>query len=126
MTDETGDRFEVRLGRIRSASGERRVAGFFRQVGSAARHASPARSRRSVGGRSRQTFARRVLVKVSIVKMAGRGAGAQRLHLGYIGRDGAGRDGERAIIYDTARDEADLDAFRERGVGDRHQFRIVV
>ena len=126
MTDETGDRFEVLLGRIRSASGERRVTGFFRQVGRAARRASPARSRRAVGGRSRQAFARRVLVKVSIVKMAGRGAGAQRLHLGYIGRDGAGRDGERAMVYDAERDEADLNAFRERGAGDRHQFRIVV
>ncbi|MCA8897009.1 MAG: hypothetical protein KDA48_17250, partial [Amphiplicatus sp.] len=60
--------------------------------------------------------------------MAGTGAAKQRAHLRYIERDAArGKEAEKGrggALYDRETDEADRDAFLERGKGDRHQFRI--
>ncbi|QAY78142.1 relaxase/mobilization nuclease RlxS [Sphingosinicella sp. BN140058] len=74
------------------------------------------------GGRS----SRRVIVKASIVKLAGKGAAAAAAHLSYLQRDGTTREGERGALYDEAGDMADGRVFRERGSGDRHQFRFIV
>lgn len=69
---------------------------------------------------------RRVIVKASIVRLAGKGAGAAAAHLRYLQRDGTTREGERGALY--GRDDATVDgkAFLERGSGDRHQFRFIV
>lgn len=120
--------FEVKLGRIRSASGEKRVAGFFRQVERKARYST---KRKSSGQgpqqrRSATQFHRRVIVKVSIVKMDGRGIGAQRQHLNYIERDSAAAEGERGQLYTERGQEVEKDIFTERGQDDRHQFRVIV
>jgi len=127
MAKDSDNHFEVKLGRIRSASGEKRVTGFLKQVG---RKASQSAGRRSGGGRqqwqSNSHFHRRVIVKVSIVKMEGRGAAAQRLHLKYIERDSAAADGERGSLYSEQGIEVETKSFTERGVDDRHQFRIIV
>lgn len=69
--------------------------------------------------------ARRVAVKARIVKAAGRAGGAAA-HLRYLERDGTTRDGAPGRLFSTFSDEADRDAFLERGVGDRHQFRFIV
>jgi type IV secretory pathway VirD2 relaxase len=128
MGKRSDNHFEVKLGRIRSASGEKRVTGFLKQVGRKAGRAST--RHRSGGGRqqrqSRSQFHRRVIVKVSIVKMEGRGAGAQRQHLNYIERDSAAPDGERGNLYSERGQEVEGKAFAERGVDDRHQFRVIV
>lgn len=128
MAKGSDSRFEVKLGRIRSASGERRVTGFFKQVGRRAvrtgRH-----KRSSGGGQQRQSgsqFHRRVIVKVSIVKMDGRGAGAQRLHLKYIERDSAAREAEPGSLYSERGHEVEAKDFIESGKDDRHQFRVIV
>jgi hypothetical protein len=73
-----------------------------------------------------QYFSPRVIVKVHLVKMGAYGKDAQRHHLDYIQRDSAAREGEKALLY--SRDEIMLDGeeFHERGIDDRHQFRVIV
>jgi len=80
------NRFEVRLGRMRSPSGHERVTGFLKKV-SRRGGRSRVRSGRTQRRTSAASFQRRVMVKVSIVRMEGRGIGAQRQHLKYIQRD---------------------------------------
>lgn len=124
-----GDQFEVRLGRIRSPSGHRRVAGFFKTVRrGGARISSGKRAYRQIRRTPSRTraFQRRVLVKVHIQKMAGNGLRAQSLHLKYIERESAARDGEPGRLYNDVSDEVDRDAFEERGRDDRHQFRVII
>ena len=54
-------------------------------------------------------------VKVRIVKAEGKAGGIQA-HLRYLEREGVGREGR---LYSTFTDEADRDAFIERGLEDR-------
>src|SRR5579883_2349288 len=68
---------------------------------------------------------RRVTVKVRIVKASGKAGGVQA-HLRYLEREGVSREGEPGRLYSTFTDEADRDAFIERGAEDRHQFRIIL
>ncbi|RZM09403.1 MAG: DUF3363 domain-containing protein, partial [Sphingomonas sp.] len=72
------------------------------------------------------TNQRRVIVKASIVKLAGKGASSAAAHLRYLARDGTTREGERGALYGRDADAVDAKDFRERGVGDRHQFRFIV
>jgi type IV secretory pathway VirD2 relaxase len=69
---------------------------------------------------------RRVIVKASIVKLAGNGASAAAAHLRYLQRDGTTREGERGALYGRDADAIDGKAFGERGTSDRHQFRFIV
>ncbi|MGN8001163.1 relaxase/mobilization nuclease RlxS [Sphingomonas sp. 22176] len=69
---------------------------------------------------------RRVVVKASIVKLAGKGLSAAAAHLRYLQRDGTTREGERGTLYGRDTDALDGKAFGERGAGDRHQFRFIV
>jgi type IV secretory pathway VirD2 relaxase len=69
---------------------------------------------------------RRVVVKVRLVRLAGKGARAAAAHLRYLQRDGTTRDGERGSLYGADHDDIDGKAFLERGTGDRHQFRLIV
>jgi type IV secretory pathway VirD2 relaxase len=69
---------------------------------------------------------RRVTVKVRIVKLASGKAGGVQAHLRYLEREGVSRDGEPGRLYSTFTDEADRDAFIDRGREDRHQFRIIL
>ena len=149
--------FEVRPGIIRAPNGAKRVEGFFKRVGYHARRSaksSRAAARYSRGyyqSQSKVAWSRRVMVKVSIVKMAGKGFGAQRAHLKYIERDGLGEDHERGILYsdgdrvsandwdmDRELDENELETlardrelitpadFLARSKEDRHQFRLII
>lgn len=68
---------------------------------------------------------RRVTVKVRIVKASGQ-AGGVRAHLHYLERDGVSRDGQPGYLYSTFNDRADRDQFIERGLDDRHQFRVIL
>lgn len=121
------DRFEVKVGRIRSQSGERKVRGFLRKLSKSALRAGK-RSHKGRAGRpaSRRQFFRRVIVKAHFVRMDAKGVKAQRLHLNYVERDGTGRDGEPSKLYDRDSLEVDKQTFLERGQDDRHQFRIIV
>lgn len=79
---------------------------------------------------SRDRFAafrqRRVIIKASTVRLAGKGASAARAHLRYVERDGTMRDGGRGQLYGAEADTVDGKAFLDRGAGDRHQFRFIV
>jgi hypothetical protein len=89
---------------------------------------------RDSGGRFRS---RRVVVKARVVWLASRGAkgakmrgrasaGAVDAHLRYLERDGVTRDGEKGRCYSAIENDADGQAFIERGRDDRHQFRFIV
>jgi len=120
--------FEVKLGTIRSKSGAKRTVSFLRQAGRGFGKARKFSARRGGGSQyqSGLSWSRRVVVKVSIVRMDGKGAGAQRLHLKYIERDSAAPEGERGQLYDRSGDGVDSKAFETRGRDDRHQFRVII
>lgn len=141
------DSFEPRLGRQRS-QGVKRPRRYFGRVLAAANLArSGGFGSRPAGGNftgsrigrgagvgrllaSRGGLAaasrRRVIVKASVVKLAGKGASAAAAHLRYLQRDGTTRDGTRGALYGRDTDADDGKAFGERGAGDRHQFRFIV
>jgi type IV secretory pathway VirD2 relaxase len=80
----------------------------------------------SVGG-DRGRYARRVVVKASIVRLGVRGLSRATAHMRYLQRDGTMRDGGRGGLYGAVEGvEVDGKAFVERGAGDRHQFRFIV
>jgi len=68
-----------------------------------------------------------VIIKARIVQHKGSRyrAAPMKMHLSYLRRQGATRDGERAEMFD--RDgRADHDAFAKRCEDDRHHFRFIV
>jgi type IV secretory pathway VirD2 relaxase len=140
------DDFEPRLGRMR-AKGNKKARKYLSRVLAAANLARGGagmvgrRSRfdgsrigrgsgvgRVLGSRDRFAAfrARRVIIKASTVKLAGKGFGAARAHIRYVERDGTSRDGERGQLYGAEADKVDGKAFLEKAEGDRHQFRFIV
>ena len=141
------DSFEPRLGRQRSQGGKRArrylgrvlAAANLARSGAAGnklarssftgsrcgRGAGVGRVLASRGGHSAATR-RRVIVKASVVKLAGKGASAAAAHLCYLQRDGTTRDGTRGALYGRDADAVDGKAFGERAADDRHQFRFIV
>ncbi|BBD01112.1 MULTISPECIES: relaxase/mobilization nuclease RlxS [Sphingobium] len=144
MADD--DSFEPRLGRQRQQGGKRArrylgrvlAAANLARGGAASglargsfsgtrigRGAGVGRLLASRGGHAASN-GRRVIVKASIVKLAGKGVSAAAAHLRYLQRDGTTREGERSTLYGRDSDIVDGKAFGERDVGDRHQFRFIV
>ncbi|NIJ63123.1 type IV secretory pathway VirD2 relaxase [Sphingomonas leidyi] len=138
------DEFTPKLGKPGARDGKR-LASYGGRVLAAARLAgnkTGVRARRFDGSRigrgasigrllsSRDRFAdtraRRAMVKVRLVRMAGSGFAAARAHLRYIQRDGVTRDGNPGELYGRDVDTADGKAFLDRCAGDRHQFRFIV
>jgi type IV secretory pathway VirD2 relaxase len=70
--------------------------------------------------------ARRVAIKIRLVNLAKAGTRSSITHLRYIEREGVNRLGGPGQAYGPSTDTADLDAFRERGQDDRHQFRFII
>ena len=145
MADD--DSFEPRLGRQRQQGGKRAR----RYLGRVLAAANLARGSAAAPGLARGAFSgtrigrgagvgrmlasrgghaasnrRRVVIKASIVKLAGKGVSAAAAHLRYLQRDGTTREGERGTLYGRDADTIDGKAFGERGAGDRHQFRFIV
>ena len=79
-----------------------------------------------IAGQGLGRNARRVVVKSRFVVLKKAGARSVSTHLRYIERDGTTRDGQKGQAYGPDTDTADLQAFEERGKGDRHQFRFIV
>jgi hypothetical protein len=155
MADEE-NRFEPRLGRMRSGKGRSRSlqslligriargGGDWRSLPSGPARQSGRFNARGRGGRlslavakssgwsvdrvsGMRVRARRVMVKAGVVKLASaKAAGAAAAHLRYLQRDGVTREGEHGRFYSTFSDDVDGKAFLERGEGDRHQFRFIV
>ena len=148
MTDRRDDDFRVRPSAPKNrgkGQGQSFVSKVLKQAGKASSGKSAVRSPAAGGngqrpgsrlgrGHTAARFAgvkltpmsRRVTIKTLLVNQ--RNASPQSLakHLRYIGRDGAGRDGEPGRAYGPQTDEADLDAFKERCQDDRHHFRFIV
>jgi len=122
------DPFNIKLGRIFAPNGTGKFVSFANRIRRAAKFNSGSpRGRKSAASYSaEQYFSRRAIVKVSLVKMGTYGAGAQRHHLNYIGRDTAGVDGEKGHFFSREDTIADVDAFYERGKDDPHQFRVIL
>jgi type IV secretory pathway VirD2 relaxase len=140
------DDFEPRLGRMR-AKGNKKARKYLSRVLAAANLArggagvAGRRSRfdgsrigrgsgvgRVLGSRDRYAAfrARRVIIKASTIKLAGKGLAGAQAHLRYVVRDGTTREGGRGQLYGSDSDNTDGKAFLERGAGDRHQFRFIV
>ncbi|EYS98184.1 type VI secretion protein [Cupriavidus sp. SK-4] len=77
-------------------------------------------------GGSMTPNARRVTIKTRLVNLAKAGPRTTASHLRYIERDGVDRQGGPGRAYGPTTDAADLEAFTESGVDDRHQFRFIV
>ncbi|KFX68212.1 type VI secretion protein [Pseudomonas taeanensis MS-3] len=69
---------------------------------------------------------RRVAIKTRLVNLRQAGKRSTLSHLRYIERDGVSREGEPGKAYGPQTDQADVEAFEERGREDRHQFRFIV
>ncbi len=70
--------------------------------------------------------ARRVTIKTRLVNLRQTGKRSTLSHLRYIERDGVSREGNPGNAYGPLTDQADVEAFEERGREDRHQFRFIV
>lgn len=77
-------------------------------------------------GRGLGPNARRVTIKARLVNLAQAGPRSTAAHLRYIEREGVDRQGGPGHAYGPVADDADLEAFGERGADDRHQFRFIV
>lgn len=69
---------------------------------------------------------RRSVVKVSLVRLAGKAGQVARAHMRYVQRDGVTREGSPGELYGPETDRTDGDDFLKRTAGDRHQFRFIV
>ncbi|ABL68256.1 relaxase/mobilization nuclease and DUF3363 domain-containing protein [Paracoccus denitrificans] len=136
------DDFRIRPGGIRSSRSQR-ARPFVVQALAAAQKAggrvsrsgrivSPGTSRfgrgRTAAVRANRLITRRTrlcTVKVRVVRRTGQAAALPR-HLGYLGRDGVTRGGEKARMFDPHSDDADIKDFAERSEDDRHHFRFIV
>ncbi len=134
-------RFKVRPGAPKARSGPRPprlISQVLKEVSRAGAKASGSRGMRpastfgrgrvaaGIAGQRLSRNARRVVVKSRFVVLRKAGARSVSTHLRYIERDGTTRDGQKGQAYGPDTDTADLEAFEERGKGDRHQFRFIV
>jgi type IV secretory pathway VirD2 relaxase len=113
-------RFAARV--LQAAGGHRIKPGGRRSGASQGRGQVAAR----VAGRTLGASARRVVVKVRLVRATASSRRATAKHLRYIERDGVGARGEPGQAYGADTEVADLGAFQERGATDRHHFRFIV
>ena len=77
-------------------------------------------------GQGLRAKARRVTIKARLVNLAKAGPRSTAAHLRYIEREGVDRHGGPSHAYGATTDDADIEAFKEHGEGDRHQFRFIV
>lgn len=71
----------------------------------------------------------RVIVKAMVSRHVGKGgarAAALAAHVVYLGRQGAGVEGDRAEFFDRETDSLDARAAVRTWGGDRHHFRLIV
>lgn len=132
------DEFDVRLSRSRSRRGKSPQRFTTRILHALGGNAFRLQTRRSgaaqgrghvaarIAGRGLNNTARRVVVKIRLVRIKQIGQRSTQMHLRYIEREGVGARGESGHAYDCTNDNVDLDALQKRGADDRHQFRLIV
>jgi len=100
----------------------------------ASRGGSPRRGRMAESVYNVGSSARRVVVKARVVKMNNLyGKKSAGLHMKYIERDGAGKDGKEAELFDSKTSNKDLTEWTEKNIewaehteGEPHQFRVII
>ncbi len=85
---------------------------------------APALGKVGTGVGSRR-YARRVVIQAHVQRMTAHSAKAAALHLAYIERDGAGKDGSPAVLYGPD-GPVPRARFEQPRVGESHQFRFMV
>jgi hypothetical protein len=123
MSGQDEFEFRPRLGRIGSKGGAK--------PSSLKAYLKSARKRsRKMSGGSARAFAfagaRRVMIKARVHRLSGGGGGAQRAHVSYLERDGAGKDRDPAQFYNDAEEALDGQAWLKEHTNERHQFRFIV
>lgn len=136
------DDFRVRPGRIRSSRAQRALP-FVAQALAAAQKAGGhiSRSGKITSGRGPHFARGRVAsiranrlitnrtrfctVKALVVRNMGQ-RGPLARHLNYLRHDRVTRDGERAKMFGSETEDADIKDFKERCKDDRHHFRFIV
>lgn len=137
--------FRVRMGSVGPARSPKAKNFIGRIKAMVRKHAAgaggPRRARVSQFGRGGSAAAhirvrsapQRVAVKSRVVRHArysgARGAGgALKDHIAYLQRAGVDREGSRGVLFDAETElfREEVQAFRERMVGDRHHFRFIV
>ncbi|MDM0037410.1 DUF3363 domain-containing protein [Variovorax sp. J22G21] len=97
-----------------------------KRLGRAANTFGRGRVAASMAGQRLGPNARRMVIKSRFVLLRGASPNSVAVHLRYIERDGVTRDGQKGQAYGADAEAADLKAFTERGLNDRHQFRFIV
>ena len=121
------DSFNVRLGRIIAPNGTGKFVSFAGRVKRAALNSSRSSGRvKKSPAVAEQNFSRRVIVKVNLVRQGSTAAKGVHLHLNYIERDSAAREGEKGKLFSDTEVEIDKDEFHQSCKDDRHHFRIIV
>ena len=137
---EPAERFRIRPRPPRSRTGRSgrafvtRVIAEMSQVGRGLGRASSRGNHAMNRGQVAARFAgdrlkpqsRRVVIKTRLVILASTSPHAVQAHLRYITRDGVTPDGAPGVAYGSQGEHADLNAFEQRGRGDRHQFRFII
>ena len=85
---------------------------------------APALGKVGTGVGSRR-YARRVVIQAHVQRITAHGAKAAALHLAYIERDGAAKDGSPAVLYGPD-GPVPRARFEQPRVGESHQFRFMV
>ena len=137
-----GDDFRIRPGRIRSPQNQRAkpfiaqaLAAAQRAGGRISRNGKFTSGRGSRFGRGRvasvranrliTSRSRGAVIKTRVVRHTFRST-PLTAHLNYLRRDGATRDGEKALMFGPETDSGDAKDFAERCKDDRHHFRFIV
>ena len=115
--------FRPRLGRIGEAKPSRSSS--MKAFLKTARNAGSKFSG-SVGRPAAFSGARRVYIQARIHRLSGSGGGAQRAHVSYLEREGAGRGEERAEFYNENTDGLNGQDWLKDHTEDRHHFRFIV
>lgn len=123
MSDAGDFDFQPRLGRIRSQ-------GRFKPKGIKAFLKGARKKSGKIGSGGSRTVAfagaRRVMIKARVHRLSGGGGGAQRAHISYLERDGAGKDREPAEFYDELTEGIHGQEWLKEHSDERHHFRFIV
>lgn len=115
--------FRPRLGRSKrqSAASARTMKQFLRGA-----RAKPVKRASSSSPRKAAFGVRRVYVQARVQRLAGGGGGAQRAHVSYLEREGAGRGEEQAEFYNEKAHALDGQDWLREHADERHHFRFIV
>ena len=121
------DNFNIKIGRILAPNGTGKFVSFAGRVKRAANNSSRSNGRvKKSSAVAQQYFSRRVIVIVNLVRQGSGAAKGLHLHLNYVERDSAAREGEKGKLFGEDEAVIDKDKFHQNAKDDRHHFRVIV